>query len=163
MTATATETMSLTRVRPGSSTRRRSSSLPGFFTRADVERDLRITASELETFERAGILVPSERRERGNTRPVLYSGADLAVGRVAMAAHKFGIRGESLRKLVEAVRLKQRRLTPGWVGSLVVDYYGDVELVPEDQNVATEVSSRNDVGAILVLRIQVPDDLTSQD
>src|SRR4051794_29158400 len=35
---------------------RRTSREPGFYTRAQVEDDLRLTATELDTFERAGVL-----------------------------------------------------------------------------------------------------------
>lgn len=136
--------------------RRRSSRTPGFYTRADVEIDLGLSSTERDTFERAGILGPSERRERGDTRPVLYSATDLALGRIAMAAHGFGIRGEALKRLVDAVRLKQRRLTAGWDGVIVVDPAGDVDLLPRGAGLGEELDSRGDVSALLVLRVHVP-------
>lgn len=137
--------------------RRRSSRVPGFYTRADVEADLGLTTTERDTFERAGILGPRERRERGDTRPLLYSGADLALARIAMSAHRFGIRGEALRRLVDAVRLKHRRLAPGWSGLVVIDPDGDVELIADGRDVGADLASRGDLTALLLLRVQVPD------
>src|SRR3954453_8221644 len=99
---------------------RRTSREPGFYTRAQVEDDLRLTATELETFERSGVLGAEQRRRRGDTRPVLYSTSDLAVGRFAMAAHRLGVRGEQLRRLSDALRVKRKRPPPRWGGAIVL-------------------------------------------
>lgn len=140
----------------GGAARRRSSRVPGFYTRADVEADLGLKPTERDTFERAGIIGPRVRRERGDTRPLLYSAADLALGRLAMSAHQFGIRGEALRRLVDAVRLKQRRLTPGWSGTVVLDPDGDVELVPDGGDLALGLAARGEMKALLFLHVRVP-------
>ena len=108
---------------------RRASHLPGFYTRAQVEADLGLSATDLDTFERAGVLGAEQRRQRGDTRPVLYSTSDLAVGRFAMSVHRLGIRGEQLRRTTDALRLKRKWLQPGWAGLVIVDADGDVELL----------------------------------
>lgn len=112
------------RGRPG----RRVSPDPGHFTRAQVEAALRLSAGEREALERSGVLVASGRRAPGDTRPVLYSQEDMAVAQAAVAAQRLGLRGEQLRRVADAVRLKQRRFAPGWVGFVLVDDAGDVEL-----------------------------------
>jgi hypothetical protein len=136
---------------------RRTSREPGFYTRAQVEDDLRLTATELETFERAGVLGAEQRRRRGDTRPVLYSTSDLAVGRFAMAAHRLGVRGEQLRRLSDALRLKRKRLQPGWDGLVVIDGDGDVELLDDPSGLADYLRSYPLPDAsLLVITLSVP-------
>jgi hypothetical protein len=141
---------------------RRTSREPGFYTRAQVEEDLGLTATELDTFERAGVLGAEQRRRRGDTRPVLYSTSDLAVGRFAMAAHRLGIRGEQLRRLSDAVRLKRKRLRPGWTGLVVVDGDGDVELLDDPSGLADYLRRYPvAVASLLVTALTVPDVVTA--
>src|SRR4051794_33838575 len=136
---------------------RRTSREPGFYTRAQVEQDLGLTATELDTFERAGVLGAEQRRRRGDTRPVLYSTSDLAVGRFAMAAHRLGVRGEQLRRLSEALRLKRKRLQPGWSGLVVIDGDGDVELLTDAGGLADYLRSYPlPDAALLVITLSVP-------
>ena len=136
---------------------RRTSREPGFYTRAQVEEDLGLTATELDTFERAGVLGAEQRRRRGDTRPVLYSTSDLAVGRFAMAAHRLGIRGEQLRRLSDALRLKRKRLQPGWSGLVVIDGDGDVELLGDPGGLADYLRSYPLPDAsLLVITLTVP-------
>src|SRR3954452_11047648 len=136
---------------------RRTSREPGFYTRAQVEDALRLTATELETFERAGVLGAEQRRRRGDTRPVLYSTSDLAVGRFAMAAHRLGVRGEQLRRLSDALRLKRKRLQPGWSGLVVIDGDGDVELLNDAGGLADYLRSYPLPDAsLLVITLTVP-------
>lgn len=136
--------------------RRRASSTPGYFTRAQVEEDLGLTANERDTFERAGIIGATERRVRGDTRPVLYSATDLALARAAMAAHRLGVRGEALRHLVAAIQPKRGRLVPGWSGFAIVDAGLDVDLVPVGVDVGALIASRGTQPALLVLHLTVP-------
>ena len=136
---------------------RRTSREPGFYTRAQVEEDLGLTATELDTFERAGVLGAERRRRRGDTRPVLYSTSDLAVGRFAMAAHRLGVRGEQLRRLSDALRLKRKRLQPGWSGLVVIDADGDVELLDDPSGLADYLRSYPlPVASLLVTTLSVP-------
>src|SRR3954468_15876491 len=136
---------------------RRTSREPGFYTRAQVEDDLRLTATELETFERAGVLGAEQRRRRGDTRPVLYSTSDLAVGRFAMAAHRLGVRGEQLRRLRDALRLKRKRMRPGWHGLVVIDGDGDVELLDDPSGLADYLRAYPlQVASLLVITLSVP-------
>lgn len=109
---------------------RRISRVPGFFTRAQVEQDLGLSADQLDTLERQGALGPSQRREAGDTRPVLYTAVDLALARITVRAWRFGVRGEPLRALAARAGTKRKRLVPGWRGFLVVEADGDVDLVP---------------------------------
>jgi hypothetical protein len=140
---------------------RRTSREPGFYTRAQVEEDLGLTATELDTFERAGVLGAERRRRRGDTRPVLYSTSDLAVGRFAMAAHRLGVRGEQLRRLSDALRLKRKRLQPGWSGLVVIDGDGDVELLDDPSGLADYLRSYPlPNAALLVTTLTVPDVVT---
>jgi hypothetical protein len=142
---------------PAPTRARRTSREPGFYTRAQVEDDLRLTATELETFERAGVLGAEQRRRRGDTRPVLYSTSDLAVGRFAMAAHRLGVRGEQLRRLSDALRLKRKRLQPGWNGLVVIDGDGDVELLDDPSGLADYLRSYPLPDAsLLVITLSVP-------
>jgi hypothetical protein len=137
---------------------RRTSREPGFYTRAQVEDDLGLTATELDTFERAGVLGAEQRRRRGDTRPVLYSTSDLAVGRFAMAAHRLGVRGEQLRRLSDALRLKRKRLRPGWSGLVVIDRDGDVELLDDPSGLVDYLRSYPvPVASLLVTTLTVPD------
>src|SRR3954469_19788015 len=136
---------------------RRTSREPGFYTRAQVEDDLGLTATELDTFERAGGLGAEQRRRRGDTRPVLYSTSDLAVGRFAMAAHRLGVRGEQLRRLSDALRLKRKRLRPDWHGLVVIDGDGDVELLDDPSGLADYLRSYPlPVASLLVTTLSVP-------
>jgi hypothetical protein len=137
---------------------RRTSREPGFYTRAQVEEDLGLTSTELDTFERAGVLGAEQRRRRGDTRPVLYSTSDLAVGRFAMAAHRLGVRGEQLRRLSDALRLKRKRLQPGWCGLVVTDGDGDVELL-DDPSGLVDYLRRYPlaVASLVVTTLSVPD------
>src|SRR3954453_19496531 len=153
---------------------RRTSREPGFYTRAQVEQDLGLTATELDTFERAGVLGAERRRRRGDTRPVLYSTSDLAVGRFAMAAHRLGVRGEQLRRLSDALRLKRKRLQPGWSGLIVIDGGGAGELLADPQGGDGDVELFDDpsgvvdylrsyplpVASLLVTTVSVPDVVT---
>lgn len=148
--------MSVPTTAQSSASRRRSSRTPGFFTRAQLEDDLGLSATERDTFERAGVFGPTQRRARGDTRPVLYSATDLALARVAMAAHRLGIRGEQLRRLVAAIGLKQGRWYPGWHGHVLVDANGDVDLVPHSIDLPTVLTARSPAPALLVLTVQVP-------
>jgi hypothetical protein len=137
---------------------RRTSREPGFYTRAQVEEDLGLTATELDTFERAGVLGAEQRRRRGDTRPVLYSTSDLAVGRFAMAAHRLGVRGEQLRRLSDALRLKRKRLRPGWNGLVVIDRDGDVELLDDPNGLVEYLRAYPvPVASLLVTTLAVPD------
>lgn len=146
---------------PAPSRARRTSREPGFYTRAQVEEDLGLTATELDTFERAGILGAEQRRRRGDTRPVLYSTSDLAVGRFAMAAHRLGVRGEQLRRLSEALRLKRKRLQPGWCGLVVIDGDGDVELLDDPGGLADYLRRYPlAVASLLVTTLSVPEIVT---
>lgn len=156
MPATAAQAPTLLMGNGSASRRRRASATPGYYTRAQIEAALGLSPTERDTFERAGIIGPRQRRAKGDTRPLLYSASDLAVAQLAMGAHRLGLRGEPLRKLVDAVRVKQRRLVHGWVGSAVIDADGDVELVPSDSDLSGELDVRRDVEALLVLRVQVP-------
>ncbi|MGY1623793.1 hypothetical protein ACI789_16475 [Geodermatophilus sp. SYSU D00965] len=136
---------------------RRTSREPGFYTRAQVEEDLGLTATELDTFERAGVLGAEQRRRRGDTRPVLYSTSDLAIGRFAMAAHRLGVRGEQLRRLSDALRLKRKRLRPGWSGLVVIDRDGDVELLDDPSGLVEYLHSYPvPVASLLVTTLTVP-------
>src|SRR3954470_7862155 len=136
---------------------RRTSREPGFYTRAQVEEDLGLTATELDTFERAGVLGAEQRRRRGDTRPVLYSTSDLAVGRFAMAAHRLGVRGEQLRRLSDALRLKRKRLQPGWSGLVVIDCDGDVELLDDPSGLVEYLRAYPlQVASLLVTTVTVP-------
>jgi hypothetical protein len=140
---------------------RRTSREPGFYTRAQVEEDLGLSATELDTFERAGILGAERRRRRGDTRPVLYSTSDLAVGRFAMAAHRLGVRGEQLRRLSDALRLKRKRLRPGWSGVIVIDSDGDVELFDHPSGLVDYLDGYPlPVATLLVTTLSVPDVVT---
>src|SRR3954453_11972423 len=140
---------------------RRTSREPGFYTRAQVEQDLGLTATELDTFERAGVLGAERRRRRGDPRPVLYSTSDLAVGRFAMAAHRLGVRGEQLRRLSDALRLKRKRLQPGWSGLIVIDGDGDVELVNDPSGLVDYLRTYPvPVASLLVTTLTVPDIVT---
>ena len=140
---------------------RRTSREPGFYTRAQVEQDLGLTATELDTFERAGVLGAERRRSRGDTRPVLYSTSDLAVGRFAMAAHRLGVRGEQLRRLSDALRLKRKRLRPGRSGLIVVDCDGDVELLDDPGGLADYLRAYPlQVASLLVTALTVPEIVT---
>jgi hypothetical protein len=140
---------------------RRTSREPGFYTRAQVEEDLGLTATELDTFERAGVLGAEQRRRRGDTRPVLYSTSDLAVGRFAMAAHRLGVRGEQLRRLSDALRLKRKRLQPGWCGLVVIDGDGDVELLHDPAGLADYLRRYPvPVASLLVTTLSVPEIVT---
>src|SRR3954468_10368442 len=140
---------------------RRTSREPGFYTRAQVEDDLRLTATELDTFERAGVLGAEQRRRRGDTRPVLYSTSDLAVGRFAMAAHRLGVRGEQLRRLRDALRLKRKRLRPGWSGLIVIDCDGDVELFDDPSGLVEYLRAYPlQVASLLVTTLSVPEIVT---
>lgn len=158
MSAAAPQPIGLAVV-PGSRpvSRRRASTTPGFYTRAQVEADLGLSATDRDTFERAGIIGPQQRRARGDTRPLLYSASDLAVARLAMSAHRLGVRGEPLRRLVDAVRLKQRRLVHGWNGTAILDADGDVELLPDGRDLEPELSARAGIDALLVIRLSVPE------
>lgn len=142
-------------------TRRRSSTTPGHYTRAQVEEILGLSPTERDTFERAGILGPTTRRARGDTRPLLYSAVDLALGRMAMDAHALGLRGEQLRRIVEAVRLKSHRMAPGWTGLVLVDAHCDVDLVPAGADLAAVLTYRATGPALLTLRVHVPELSTS--
>ena len=136
---------------------RRTSREPGFYTRAQVEEDLGLTATELDTFERAGVLGAEQRRRRGDTRPVLYSTSDLAIARFAMGAHRLGVRGEQLRRLSDALRLKRKRLQPGWDGLVVVDADGDVELLDDPADLAGYLRRYPlAVASLLVTKLSVP-------
>ena len=129
--------------------------------RAQVEEDLGLTATELDTFERAGVLGAEQRRRRGDTRPVLYSTSDLAVGRFAMAAHRLGVRGEQLHRLSDALRLKRKRLQPGWRGLVVIDGDGDVELLDDAGGLADYLRRYPvAVASLLVTTLSVPDIVT---
>jgi hypothetical protein len=140
---------------------RRTSREPGFYTRAQVEDDLGLTATELDTFERAGVLGAEQRRRRGDTRPVLYSTSDLAVGRFAMSAHRLGVRGEQLRRLSDALRLKRKRLRPGWSGLIVIDRDGDVELFEDPSGLVDYLRAYPlQVASLLVTTLTVPDVVT---
>ncbi|MGY1809141.1 hypothetical protein ACI8AF_17370 [Blastococcus sp. SYSU D00669] len=140
---------------------RRTSREPGFYTRAQVEEDLGLTATELDTFERAGVLGAEQRRRRGDTRPVLYSTSDLAVARFAMAAHRLGVRGEQLRRLSDALRLKRKRLQPGWSGLIVVDGDGDVELLADAGGLGDYLRRYPvPVASLLVTALSVPEIVT---
>lgn len=141
---------------PKRAARRRPEAPSGFCTRAEVETRLGLTPTERDTFERAGILGPTEKRKRGDTRPVLYSPIDVGLGHMAMAAHRLGIRGENLRKLVEAVRERERRLVPGWNGTAVVDAYGEASLVPHGGDIGVELADRLSSSALIVVPLSIP-------
>lgn len=113
---------------------RRQSLVPGFYTRAQVEADLALTGSLLYSFEQAGLFGPEQSRQRGDTRPVLYSSTDLAIGRFIVSAYRLGIRAEALHRATDALRLKRKRLVPGWSGRVVVDTHGDLELLQQTDN-----------------------------
>jgi hypothetical protein len=140
---------------------RRTSREPGYYTRAQVEADLGLTTTELDTFERAGVLGAERRRNRGDTRPVLFSTSDLAVGRFAMAAHRLGVRGEQLHRLSDALRLKRKRLRPGWSGLIVIDGDGDVELFDDPSGLVDYLRTYPvPVASLLVTTLTVPDIVT---
>jgi hypothetical protein len=155
------EELTLATSTAGPSRARRTSREPGFYTRAQVEEDLGLTATELDTFERAGVLGAEQRRRRGDTRPVLYSTSDLAVGRFAMAAHRLGVRGEQLRRLSDALRLKRKRLRPGWSGLIVIDCDGDVELFDDPSGLVEYLRAYPlQVASLLVTTVTVPEIVT---
>lgn len=135
---------------------RRPSRTPGYLSRVQLEDRLGLSATERDTFERAGIIGSAEPRRRGDTRPVLYSPTDIALAQAAMDLHRLGLRGEQLRRVMELARLKERRPVVGWTGHLVVDEHGDVGLVPTGGDLGGELLARGDVAAVLVVRIDVP-------
>jgi hypothetical protein len=107
------------------------------------------------------VLGAEQRRRRGDTRPVLYSTSDLAVGRFAMAAHRLGVRGEQLRRLSDALRLKRKRLQPGWTGLVVIDGDGDVELLDDPSSLADYLRRYPlAVASLLVTTLSVPEIVT---
>ena len=134
---------------------RRESRVTGMYTRAQVEADLGVTKNELEMLERQKVLAPSEPRRRGDTRPVLFSPTDVAVGRFAQAARHFGLRGEELAVIAQRLATKRRWLQPGWCGFVVVDGHGDVALVTEDQELSTMILTEPQT-AVLVVPLNVP-------
>ena len=133
---------------------RRHSPVPGMYTRAELEADLNISPAELDTLERQHIIVASERRRRGDTRPVLFSAADVALARFVNSARRFGMRGEQLRVVATQLSTKRRRLVPGWSGWVAVDVDGDVTLLDADQRVDDVI--RGDPRPLLAVPLSVP-------
>lgn len=133
---------------------RRHSPVPGMYTRAELEADLGISPVELDTLERQHIIVASERRHRGDTRPVLFSATDVALARFVSSARRFGMRGEQLRTVALRLAGKRRRLVPGWSGWAVIDVDGDVTLLDAGQCVDDVV--RADPRPLLAVPLAVP-------
>jgi hypothetical protein len=74
-----------------------------------------------------------------------------------MAAHRLGVRGEQLRRLSDALRLKRKRLQPGWNGLVVIDGDGDVELLDDPSGLADYLRSYPLPDAsLLVITLSVP-------
>jgi hypothetical protein len=137
------------------SSRRPSSKRPGYFTRAQVEAALHLTPAERDTYERACYFGSSERRERGDTRAVLYSAADLAMGQVAMSAFRAGLRGDQLRQLSATLRTKRTRFTPGWSGRVLVSGDGDIEIAEHGEPLDELARKMGHPEVLLVLAMSV--------
>lgn len=133
---------------------RRLSPVPGKFTRAQLEADLGVSANELDRLEKQGIVTASERRQPGDTRPVLFNATDVALARFARAAHQFGMRGEQLREITHRLATKRRKLLPGWAGWVCVDGDGDVELI--GPGLSLDELLAEDPRSLLAVRVTVP-------
>ena len=140
---------------------RRRSRVPGMYTRAELEADLGVSTNELDTLERQKIIVASERRQPGDTRPVLFSTADVAIARFAQGARRFGLRGEQLREVTARLATKRRRLLPGWAGWVVLDDDGDIELVGPGASLDAVMTGAP--RSLLAVHIEVPSDNVEAD
>lgn len=136
---------------------RRRSPLPGHYTRYEVETTLGISATELNGFERAGVMGSSAKRKRGDTRPVLYTETDLALARLALQAYRFGVRGTPLQQVMAAIEAKRERFSPGTDMVLVIDHHYDVTLLPSTEQVTPDLSTRPNMQAVLLLPLSIPD------
>lgn len=135
---------------------RRRSPVPGQYTRYEVEAALEITATELNGFERAGVMGSSTKRKRGDTRPVLYTETDLALARVAIHAYRFGVRGTPLQQVMAAISTKRDRFTAGTTVLLVIDHHYDVTVLPSVEQVTPDLSTRPNMQAVLLLPLTIP-------
>jgi hypothetical protein len=134
---------------------RRHSPDPRYRTRAQLETELKMTATELDTLDRQQIITSSVERTSGSTKPVLYTDVDVAVAAVALSAFRFGIRGRHLRAAIELLRSRDGRLTPGWSGFAVFDP-GGVELLEVGSSFDRHMFGFRFPTTVLIVPVTVP-------
>jgi hypothetical protein len=96
----------------------------GARTRAQLVEHLAMPARVLDTLERQAIAVPTNTGRATAARPAVYDTGDAALVLLAWRAYQLGVRGQMLRRLVDAARVRRSRLQPGWSGLVVFDGVG---------------------------------------